>query len=126
MHKHSSDFGGSIEISCCECGKRFQKENDLINHIKIHENNLDSCYFCPWKGIFGRHNWRTHVARHANAKGHLKCNFCEKRFFNRSRRAEHEELHEKIVDRYKCLNCTYVSHSKTMMGKHKPVCPNKN
>ena len=123
MHRHNTK-GGLLEYECNQklCGKRFQASRDLEYHIRLHDNRLDSCFFCPWKGISGKNHSETHLSHHFNILGPLKCHFCEKRFFNPARRTEHEELHEKIEDRYKCKFCKFMTHSKTAYGKHKAIC----
>ena len=44
---------GSIDYMCDrgDCGKRFESNYALQHHIDMHDNNLEGCFFCSWRGI---------------------------------------------------------------------------
>jgi hypothetical protein len=53
-HKKANDGQyGSIEYACDRgnCKKRFPNLWKLVVHLKIHDNILIKCHFCPWTGV---------------------------------------------------------------------------
>ena len=101
-----------------DCQKSFSNQLLLDFHLNLHDNNLIKCHYCPWNG-----------ARHMELVDHMnhhflfrpsKCSFCDSTFFMAATRNRHEEdIHEKILDRYQCANCPFITHSRTMYQQHK-------
>ena len=119
-HKRKS-VGGSVDFMCnrAECGKTFQKKSALQNHIDLHDNNLQICYFCPWRAPPGNTDKiSTHFDQHLDRPG-FQCSSCGRLFFRKREMIDHfEAIHEKTVGRYKCTICKFSTHSRTFFHNH--------
>ena len=103
---------------------RFTRLHLLEQHLRLHDNDLDPCFFCPWRGLKSQTSfYEAHLSHHLGIKGPLKCSFCEKRYFQKTPLVLHEEtMHERVPDRYQCENCDYKTHSKTLLLRHCAKC----
>ena len=126
-HKRKST-GGSIDFQCPfgDCGKTFEDNYSLKNHTKLHKNHLDSCFFCPWKGLMHTTHYRVHIYQHLTKIGDFKCSYCSKTFFTRRQKTDHEETHEKDFNKYKCKFCSFKTHSSSSFSHHKCELKIKN
>lgn len=111
------DSSGSFQCDRGSCGNRFSEMRFLQNHVRIHDNDLLHCHFCPWAG-------NSNLVFHMNHHFHIqpyKCSYnCERKFYQYSDRRKHEEsFHEIISNRYQCDMCTFKTHSTVLMGRHK-------
>ena len=124
-HERKS-VGGTIEIMCDRgnCGKTFRRQSELIDHLNLHDNFLQKCYFCPWGAPPGQTNSiKTHLTQHIG-QANMKCSYCDKRFFRKKHLDAHIEVrHEIVPDKYRCKNCGMKTHSRGYLHKHK--CSNK-
>ena len=101
-----------------DCQQPFVRVSQLEEHLRLHDNNLIPCHYCPWKG---RNQWDLidHMNHHFKIRP-FKCSFCDLLFYSAAHRNTHETcLHEKISDRYKCDQCPFVTHSIQICYKHK-------
>ena len=83
-HERKS-VGGTIEIMCDRgnCGKTFRRQSELIDHLNLHDNFLQKCYFCPWGAPPGQTNSiKTHLNQHIG-QANMKCSYCDKKFFSK-------------------------------------------
>jgi len=112
---------GSIEHVCDRCGKRFPMAALLQTHIKLHDNILCRCHFCPWTGV--RFVERVH---HLNAHFRIQpyaCSFCNAKFYHAGDRTRHvREVHEKIKPVYKCGSCDFETLIKGAYLSHLKLC----
>ena len=124
-HERKS-VGGTIEIMCDRgnCGKTFRRQSELIDHLNLHDNFLQKCYFCPWGAPPGQTNSiKTHLNQHIG-QANMKCSYCNKRFFRKKHLDAHIEVrHEIVPDKYRCKNCGMKTHSRGYL--HKDRCSNK-
>ena len=123
MRSHNRKIdGGRLEFLCDRgnCGKTFQSPSDLKKHQNIHDNILETCYFCPWGVPVGQTtNIATHLDKHLNHAS-FKCLVCGKSFFRKIYLQHHFEIHhEKIEGKYKCSFCPYRTHSKDCFNHHR-------
>jgi len=103
-----------------DCRKGFPWPSHLIEHLRIHDNKLIYCFYCPWGGA-GFKEFILHMNHHFHIRTY-RCNLCEKAFYKSAALKSHEErIHEKILDRYKCTNCSYVTHCSTNFFRHKTI-----
>ena len=106
------------------CGKTFRRQSELIDHLNLHDNFLQKCYFCPWGAPPGQTNSiKAHLTQHIG-QANMKCSYCDKRFFRKKHLDAHTEVrHEIVPDKYTCKNCGMKTHSRGYLHKHK--CSNK-
>ena len=101
-----------------DCGKAFTYIQELIHHTQLHDNNLLKCHYCPWRGARNI-DLNDHMNHHFLIRP-FKCSFCESSFYISCTRNQHEnDIHEKILDRYKCDKCQFISHSRAIYYQHK-------
>ena len=102
------------------CGKTFRRQSELIDHLNLHDNILQKCYFCPWGAPPGQsYSVKTHLNQHVGVPG-FKCAYCEKSFFRKKLLEDHTEIkHEIVKDKYQCKKCGLKTHSRNYFFKHK-------
>ena len=102
-----------------ECGKTFQKKSALQNHIDLHDNNLEICYFCPWRAPpKNTAAISTHFDQHFDCPK-FKCYSCDRLFFRKREMKDHfDSVHEKALERYKCKICNFSTHYRTSFHNH--------
>ena len=90
----------------------------MEEHLRLHDNNPIKCPYCPWKGT-NRQKLSDHMNHHFQVLP-FKCSFCEVSFYRAGNRNKHEQvIHEKILDRYKCDKCPFISHAVDILNRHK-------
>jgi len=123
-HKRANDGkDGSIENACDRgnCGKRFQKWQDLQLHLKMHDNILIKCPFCPWGGV-QIYNRDQHFNSHFGVRPY-PCSYCDARFSTPPSRTLHERtVHEKILRVFNCGSCDFSNVSRKVYEKHIETC----
>ena len=89
--------GGTIDLMCNRgnCMQKFSKFSHLQAHINLHDNILEKCELCPWRGNTSGVNIKLHYDRHLGIKEHV-CDICGKKFTQKSNRRIHfEQMHER-------------------------------
>ena len=123
--KAKSGIGGLIEHTCDRgnCGKKFNRDHALQNHLNMHDNILYKCHFCPWTGV---RSLDPHIVLHLNSHFGLRpynCFQCGAKFLQESARVKHERVvHEKIKPIRKCGSCDFETLSLTAYNKHLETC----
>ena len=104
-----------------DCRKGFKYMADLLRHLRVHDNALLHCFFCPWTH-FKESHFKDHLNHHYNIRPYT-CTYCEKKFFDSASKLQHEHSHhEKISDRYKCRFCEFTSHLCTSVNSSECSC----
>ena len=100
-----------------DCGKTFINKNGLIKHLRLHDNDVIKCFFCPW--VTGSPNeHQPHLDHHFNT-AQYKCEKCPRTFFRKISLDRHFEIsHEVIKDKYKCEICDFKTCSKNNYFQH--------
>ena len=110
----------TIYCSRGDCRKPFDRLDKLDEHIRLHDNNLTNCPYCPWRGA-QYYDFLIHMNHHFLIRPY-KCSFCEISFYTGAIRNHHQKnLHDKIPDRYKCDQCPFVTHSYALCNQHKRI-----
>ena len=119
-HDHVTNISDTISFYCNrgDCQKSFSRKGHLDEHLRHHDNQLLTCYYCPWGGTKYA-GFSVHMNHHFHVKP-FPCHLCGISFFRKQARQQHDEsFHEKILDRYKCEYCDYKTHRHSNLFTHK-------
>ena len=114
---HSRQFEKEYSYKCPRpgCKTTFQYPFDLNNHQRIHENNLDTCRYCPYRYVVTA-NYARHLKQHFQIRDFV-CDQCDLKYATRGELNVHYQKHEGII--YNCLICkTYEANSRRMIESH--------
>ena len=120
INAHRIPSKASYPYACThgDCDKSFASSTRLLYHTSLHKNKMFDCFFCPWKGAQPS-ICIEHLNHHLGMRP-FKCAFCQSTFYNKVARNTHvEAFHERIVDRYRCKICDFITHSRAIMAQHK-------
>ena len=103
MHRkmHARQANLSHVNKCPRCGTSFRKPSALIGHMRIHNNELDTCQYCPYRYEHQSH-YQGHLKVHFGIND-FECDQCEKKYPTVNQLNKHYELHDEII--YCCLIC---------------------
>ena len=97
------------------CKSSFDREGSLVRHIRIHDNDLDVCMYCPFRYAEPNH-YRRHLKRHFGLEDYA-CDQCDLKFATSSELNRHYQKHEGII--YNCLICkTYEADRQHTIFSH--------
>ena len=97
------------------CKSSFQASYLLDLHIRIHDNDLDICSYCPYR-YADPAQYRRHLKTHFQIKDY-ECDQCDLKFPTGTELNQHYQIHEGII--YKCLICKiYECQNRNNMMKH--------
>lgn len=105
---------------CGRCDMVSKNRHDFLQHVqKTHfkqRKRFYTCDFCDsvfYQSINLKYHTRSHL-------GGLKCNFCEKAYFDKNVYEEHIEMHKERLAQVKfvCNYCGYVAQFKPSLKKH--------
>lgn len=105
---------------CGKCEMMSKDRYEFVRHVqKAHykdRKRFYTCDFCDsvfYQSINLKYHTRTHL-------GGLKCNYCEKSYFDKTVYEEHIEVHKKRLAQIKfvCDYCGYTAQFKPSLKKH--------
>ena len=114
---HSKRFEKDFWYKCSKpnCQATFRHQNLLNFHMRIHNNELDVCQYCPYRYLEPP-RYRDHLNKHFRIRDH-KCEECGLTFSTKRGLTDHSLRHE--GNRYCCLICnTYEISTKKSMQYH--------
>ena len=115
MHKLRSENNFLYKCLKPNCQSTFKVQTDLEKHMRIHNNELDQCQYCPYRYV-NPSDYRNHLCKHFRTTTN-KCEECGSTFSSRKSLVDHLSIHEGII--YCCLICkTYESNTKNSMQMH--------
>ena len=115
MHTKRSENNFWYKCSKPTCRSSFKDQVLLDDHMRIHNNELNNCQYCPYRYVRAQ-NYGDHLVKHFGLKDH-KCEDCGMAFSTKNGLAKHSSMHEGII--YCCLICnTYEVSSKYPMKNH--------
>ena len=115
MHTMRSDKEFWFKCLKPNCHASFQYEGSLDKHMRIHNNDLDECQYCPYR-YMNPPDYKDHLNKHFRIKDH-KCDECGLYFHSKRVLMLHSSMHEGIM--YCCLICnTYEVKLKDSMKHH--------
>ena len=98
-----------------DCEASFQFESNFKSHLRLHDNDLYKCQYCPIRYADPLH-FRKHLKQHFRIKD-SKCDKCGLEFSSKWELNQHYKIHEGTI--YSCLICNnYEASIKSTIGKH--------
>ena len=100
---HSRKFEKEFWFKCPKtgCKSTFDRQNSLQLHLRIHDNDLDMCRYCPHRYVEPAH-YRRHLKLHFEIRD-FECDQCDLKFATKNELNRHYQKHEGII--YNCLIC---------------------
>jgi len=115
MHSMRSENDFWYKCSKPNCHTTFRTQGLLGQHMRVHNNDLNQCQYCPHRYV-SEYHYKDHLNKHFRIKDH-KCNECGVRFTTRNSLFQHSSMHEGII--YCCLICNkYEIARKNSMKMH--------
>ena len=115
MHIKRSENNFWYKCSKPNCRSSFKDQEALVDHMRLHNNELDTCQYCPYRYVRAQ-NYSNHLVKHFGLKDH-QCEYCGMAFSTKSVLLKHLSKHEGII--YCCLICnTYEVANKHAMKAH--------
>ena len=98
----------------------------LQRHLKLHDNDLKKCLFCPWRCVTeAEEENANHYRLHTGLAG-PKCEICGTKFASsRASKAHFLSLHERKNDRFKCKYCDFTTYYPAGVWSHEKKCLKK-
>jgi len=97
------------------CVSSFPFAQLLDRHMRLHNNDLDMCQFCPYRYEKPSH-YKSHLKKHFGTED-FACDHCDKKFPTITQLNHHHELHEGII--YCCKICdAYQGKQKSQIVYH--------
>ena len=101
MHTMRSENNFWYKCKKPNCQSTFKDQSLLDHHMRIHNNELFKCQYCPYRYAKPGH-YGDHLNKHFRIKDH-KCDNCGLKFTTRKGLTDHSSIHEGIT--YCCLIC---------------------
>jgi len=115
MHKRLPNKMHFLKCPNENCQASFPSEWKRNFHVRLHENNLHNCQFCPYRYAQDVH-YIPHLKNHFRIQDY-KCDQCGKKFNTLGHLNLHFELHEGII--HFCLICKkYEAKTTNTISKH--------
>ena len=97
------------------CQSTFKYPSLLDHHMRIHNNDLDECQYCPYRYV-NISDYKDHLDKHFGIADH-KCDECGLTVSTKRALAQHSSTHEGIM--HCCLICnSYEIASRNSMKMH--------
>ena len=91
------------------CKSTCQDSLALDHHVRLHDNDLDVCSYCPYRYV-KHYQYTRHLKLHFKIRDY-ECDQCDLKFVTQTDINRHYQIHEGII--YNCLICkTYEAHTK--------------
>ena len=81
MHTMRSDKEFWYKCPKPNCQSSFATETKLEKHMRIHNNDLDECQYCPYR-YENKNHYERHLKMHFGIKDY-KCDQCDSKFRQR-------------------------------------------
>ena len=97
------------------CQSCFDRRDKLDEHLRIHNNDLAVCAYCPYRYVQSI-RYGEHLNAHFEVREH-QCDQCDLKFTRKWLLDQHYQKHEGII--YNCLICnTYETDCRRNIENH--------
>ena len=97
------------------CQTTFSRSFLLGEHMRIHNNEVDHCQYCPYRYVYPP-DYKDHLNKHFRIMDY-NCDECGAKFATNKALIAHSSMHEGII--YCCLICNaYEIARKQSMKNH--------
>ena len=97
------------------CKSSFQHPTGVDNHLRIHQNDLKKCMYCPYRYVTYQY-YQLHLNAHFDIR-EFECDQCDLKFTSKNYLTRHYQKHEGII--YCCLICnTYETDTRHSAEMH--------
>ena len=115
MHTKRSENNFWYKCSKPNCLSTFQRQHSLNEHMRIHNNEVNYCQYCPYRYVQAGH-YKEHLNKHFQINEY-KCGECGSTFSTKATLTKHAFIHEGIL--YCCLICnTYETAGRNTIQSH--------
>ena len=115
MHTMQSDKQFWYKCPKSTCSSSFESENKLKRHMRIHNNDLVKCQYCPFRYVQSN-QYTNHLRTHFGIMDY-KCDQCDKAFASNGELNKHYAVHEGII--FCCSICKlFQTTSKASITRH--------
>ena len=115
MHTMQSDKQFWYKCPKTTCSSSFESENKLKRHMRIHNNDLTKCQYCPFRYVQSN-QYTNHLRTHFGIMDY-KCDQCDKAFASNGELNKHYAVHEGII--FCCSICKlFKTTSKASITRH--------
>jgi len=115
MHSMKSDKQFWYKCPKSTCSSSFESENKLLRHMRIHNNDLVKCRYCPFRYVQSN-QYTNHLRTHFCIMDY-KCDQCDKAFASNGELNKHYAVHEGII--FCCSICkVFKTTSKASITRH--------
>ena len=101
MHVRIYDKENFLKCPMQGCKSSFRYESEREQHLRIHNNNLNTCRYCPYRYVEPSAYTR-HLKMHFRIRD-FECDQCGLKLTTKNEFTRHCALHEGIA--YSCLIC---------------------
>ena len=115
MHKKRSENNFLYKCLKPNCKSTFVRKELLDVHMRIHNNQVDYCQYCPYRYVEPA-QYKNHLKKHFQIKDNT-CDHCGLSFTTKKDLNDHASRHEGII--YSCTICdAYEIERKNSMQMH--------
>ena len=114
---HARRFDKEFWYKCPKpgCKSSFDREGKLDIHLRIHNNDVRACMYCPYRYVH-YDDYQVHLKAHFQIR-EFKCDQCDAKFRSKAKLTVHYTRHEGLT--YSCMICkTYETTSKSAADLH--------
>ena len=113
--KHKTFAQNKFPCIFKNCASSFHKNSGLQTHMRIHNNDLMGCAFCPYRTVHVD-GFKSHCRLHFKIFD-FKCDSCDKSFVSNKRLSDHiSQFHSE--ETFTCHVCKKYSGSRMGLQKH--------
>ena len=117
MHKKRDEGTAILKCPKPNCQSSFDNQWKFDFHLRIHDNDLENCQYCPFRYTFENH-YAAHLRKHFGITDY-KCDQCGRFFSKRYKLKNHIEMTHEKKHIFNCDLCDKSYNCISNLNKHK-------